>query len=109
MTKLRPGLIGAGSWTVASHLPKFAERRANLGSDAAESAGGVPEQATWTDPRNGGGYGRPELTPADGLALWLRGLRGASAVAITKAVLDAPVEHDGAGALRYDNGSIGTI
>src|SRR4026209_2706718 len=27
MAKLRLGIIGAGSWTVASHLPNFAKRR----------------------------------------------------------------------------------
>src|SRR2546429_4964954 len=27
MAKLRLGIIGAGSWTVASHLPNFARRR----------------------------------------------------------------------------------
>ncbi|EQD71395.1 oxidoreductase domain protein, partial [mine drainage metagenome] len=27
MSKLRLGVIGAGSWAVASHLPEFAKRR----------------------------------------------------------------------------------
>ena len=43
------------------------------------------------------------------MALWLTGLRGESAFALMKAVLDAPVEHHDAVAIRYDNGSIGTM
>ncbi len=82
---------------------------ANLGAypDAAPEA--VPEQATWTDPRNGGGYGQAQLTHALGAALWLTGLRGEAAFALMKAVLDAPVEHHDAVVIRYDNGSIGTM
>ena len=85
------------------------ELLANLGAypDAAPEA--VPEQATWTDPRNGGGYGQAQLTHALGVALWLTGLRGESAFALMKSVLDAPVEHHDAAVIRYDNGSIGTM
>src|SRR5579864_535239 len=69
------------------------ELLANLGAypDAAPEA--VPEQATWTDPRNGGGYGQAQLTHALGMALWLTGLRGEAAFALMTSVLDAPVEH----------------
>lgn len=100
------GEVEQSSLTMASATR---ELLANLGSYAAASPEAVPEQATWTDPRNGGGYGQAQLTHALGLALWLTGLRGESAVALTKAVLGAPVEHHDAVALRYDNGSIGTM
>ena len=30
MAKLRLGVIGAGSWAVASHLPNFAKRREDV-------------------------------------------------------------------------------
>ncbi len=85
------------------------ELLANLAAypDAAEDT--VPEQATWTDPVNGGGYGQAQLTHALGMALWLTGLRGEAAFALMKAVLDAPVEHHDAVVIRYDNGSIGTM
>ena len=85
------------------------ELLANLGAypDAAPEA--IPEQATWTDPRNGGGYGQAQLTHALGAALWLTGLRGEAAFALMKAVLGAPVEHHDAVVIRYDNGSIGTM
>jgi predicted dehydrogenase len=85
------------------------ELLANLGAypDAAPEA--IPEQATWTDPSNGGGYGQAQLSHALGVALWLTGLRGESAFAWMKAVLDAPVEHHDAVVIRYDNGSIGTM
>jgi predicted dehydrogenase len=69
----------------------------------------IPDQSTWTDPRNGGGYGQAQLTHALGAALWLTGLRGESVFALMKAVLDAPVEHYDACALRYTNGAIGTM
>lgn len=75
--------------------------------DAAPEA--VPEQATWTDRRNGGGYGQAQLTHALGLGLWLTGLRGESAFALMTAPLDAPVELHDAVTIRYTNGSIGTM
>jgi predicted dehydrogenase len=85
------------------------ELLANLGAYPGAAPETIPEQATWTDPRNGGGYGQAQLTHALGLALWLTGLRGESAFALMKAVLDAPVEHHDAVVIRYDNGSIGTM
>jgi predicted dehydrogenase len=85
------------------------ELLANLGAYPDAAPESVPEQATWTDPRNGGGYGQAQLTHALGMALWLTGLRGDAAFALMKSVLDAPVEHHDAVVIRYDNGSIGTM
>jgi predicted dehydrogenase len=85
------------------------ELLANLGAYPDASPEAIPEQATWTDPRNGGGYGQAQLSHALGMALWLTGLRGEAAFALMKAVLDAPVEHHDAVVIRYDNGSIGTM
>ena len=85
------------------------ELLANLAAYPQASPEAVPEQATWTDPANGGGYGQAQLTHALGLSLWLTGLRGDAAFALMKAVLDAPVEHHDAVVIRYDNGSIGTM
>jgi predicted dehydrogenase len=85
------------------------ELLANLGAYPDASPETIPEQATWTDPRNGGGYGQAQLTHALGMALWLTGLRGESVFALMKSVLDAPVEHHDAVVIRYDNGSIGTM
>lgn len=85
------------------------ELLANLGDYPAASPEVVPEQATWTDPRNGGGYAQAQLSHALGAALWLSGQRGQSVFALMKAVLDAPVEHHDAVVVRYDNGSIGTM
>ena len=65
----------------------------------------VPEQATWTDPRNGGGYAQAQLSHALGVALWLSGQRGDSVFALMKAVMDAPVEHHDAVVIRYDDGA----
>jgi predicted dehydrogenase len=85
------------------------ELLANLAAYPQAAPDAVPEQATWTDPKNGGGYGQAQLTHALGVSLWLTGLRGDSAFALMKAVLDAPVEHHDAVVIRYDNGSIGTM
>jgi predicted dehydrogenase len=85
------------------------ELLANLGDYPKAAQDSLPEQATWTDPRNGGGYGQAQLSHALGVALWLTGLRGESAFAMMKAVLDAPVEHHDAVVIGYDNGSIGTM
>ena len=85
------------------------ELLANLGAYPAAAPEAIPEQATWTDPRNGGGYAQAQLSHALGAALWLTGLRGEAVFALMKAVLDAPVEHHDAVAIRYDNGSIGTM
>jgi predicted dehydrogenase len=85
------------------------ELLANLGAYPDAAPESVPEQATWTDPRNGGGYGQAQLTHALGMALWLTGLRGEAAFALMKSVLGAPVEHHDAVVIRFDNGSIGTM
>ena len=85
------------------------ELLANLGDYPDASPDSVPEQATWTDPANGGGYAQAQLSHALGAALWLSGLRGAEVFALMSAVLDAPVEHHDACVIRYDNGSIGTM
>jgi predicted dehydrogenase len=85
------------------------ELLANLGDYPGAAPESVPEQATWTDPRNGGGYAQAQLSHALGVALWLSNLRGDAAFALMTSVLDAPVEHHDAVVIRYDNGSIGTM
>jgi len=85
------------------------ELLANLGAYPQAAPEAIPEQATWTDPKNGGGYAQAQLSHALGVALWLTDLRGEAAFALMKAVLDAPVEHHDAVVIRYDNGSIGTM
>src|SRR5437588_63782 len=195
MAKLRLGVIGAGSWAVASHLPNLAKRRDEVefvavarkgellqkvkddwgfavasedyrdviaaGIDicvvasptafhyehakAALESGAhvliekpitvepaqawergellsatgaypdaapdsVPDPGTWADPAlSGGGYAQAQLSHALGLALWLTGLRGEAAFALMSTVLDSPVEHYDACALRFTNGAIGTL
>ena len=85
------------------------ELLANLGDYPGAAPESVPEQATWTDPRNGGGYAQAQLSHALGVSLWLTGLRGEAAFALMKSVLGAPVEHHDAVTIRYDNGAIGTM
>jgi predicted dehydrogenase len=85
------------------------ELLANTGAYPDSAPDAVPEQATWTDPRNGGGYAQAQLSHALGVSLWLTGQRGESVFALMKAVLDAPVEHHDAVVIRYDDGSIGTM
>jgi predicted dehydrogenase len=76
--------------------------------DAAPES--VPEEGTWTDARlSGGGYGQAQLSHALGLALWLTGLRGEAAFALTSAPLGAPVELHDAVVVRYRGGAIGTL
>ncbi len=76
--------------------------------DAAPES--VPEEGTWTDRKlSGGGYGQAQLSHALGLALWLTGLRGEAAFALTSAPLDARVELHDAIAVRYQGGAIGTV
>jgi predicted dehydrogenase len=82
---------------------------ANLAAYPQAAPDAIPEQATWTDPRNGGGYGQAQLSHALGALLWFTPLRGEAVFALMKAVLDAPVEHHDACVIRYDNGSIGTM
>jgi predicted dehydrogenase len=85
------------------------ELLANLGAYPQSAPEAIPEQATWTDPKNGGGYAQAQLSHALGVALWLTDLRGEAAFALMTAVLGAPVEHHDAVVIRYDNGSIGTM
>jgi predicted dehydrogenase len=85
------------------------ELLANLGAYPQSAPESISEQATWTDPQNGGGYGQAQLSHALGMSLWLTGLRGESVFALMKSVLDAPVEHHDAVVIRYENGSIGTM
>ncbi len=85
------------------------ELLANLAAYPQVAPDTAPDLATWSDPRNGGGYGQAQLTHALGVALWLTGLRGEAVFALMKAVLDAPVEHHDACVIRFENGSIGTM
>jgi predicted dehydrogenase len=92
---------------MSSHTRELLSNKGAYPLAAPESA---PEQATWTDPRlSGGGYGQAQLSHALGLSLWLTGLRGNEVFAYMSTVLDSPVEHYGACALRFTNGAIGTI
>lgn len=76
--------------------------------DASPEAAVDPD--TWTDPAlSGGGYAQAQLTHALGLGLWLTGLQGASAFALMRSVLGAPVELYDACAISYSNGAIGTL
>ncbi len=69
-----------------------------------------PHPETWADPAtSGGGYAQAQLTHVLGVALWLTGLRGASAFALMNRPLGARVELHDAVALRFDNGAIGTM
>lgn len=47
------------------------ELLANLGGYPQAGPDTAPEPETWTDPRNGGGYGHAQLSHALGAALWL--------------------------------------
>jgi predicted dehydrogenase len=85
------------------------ELLANLAAYPAAAPETAPDQATWTDPRNGGGYGQAQLTHALGLALWITGLRGDAVFAFMRALMNAPVEHHDAVTIRYSNGSVGTM
>ena len=100
------GEIEQSAIQMASSCPRAAREPRRLPAGRARHDSGA---ATWTDPANGGGYGQAQLSHALGVALWLTGLRGDSAFALMKAVLDAPVEHHDAVVIRYDNGSIGTM
>jgi predicted dehydrogenase len=85
------------------------ELLANLGDYPGAAPESIPEQATWTDPKNGGGYAQAQLSHALGVSLWLTGLRGADAFALMTSVLGATVEHHDAVVVRYEGGSIGTM
>jgi len=92
---------------MSSHTRELLSNRGAYPLAAAEA---VPEQRTWTDPRlSGGGYGQAQLSHALGLSLWLTGLRGKDVFAYMSTVLDSPVEHYDACALRFTNGAIGTM
>lgn len=87
------------------------ELLSNTGAYPDASPESIPEQRTWTDPRlSGGGYAQAQLSHALGLGLWLTGLRGESAFALTATgAFDAPVELHDAIAVRYRGGAIGTV
>jgi predicted dehydrogenase len=86
------------------------ELLSNTGAYPAAAPESVPEQATWTDPAvSGGGYGQAQLSHALGLALWMTGLRGEEVFAYMSTILDSPVEHYDACALRFTNGAVGTM
>jgi predicted dehydrogenase len=86
------------------------ELLSNTGAYPAAAPETVPEQATWTDPAlSGGGYGQAQLSHALGLALWMTGLRGEEVFAYMSTILDSPVEHYDACALRFTNGAVGTM
>jgi predicted dehydrogenase len=86
------------------------ELLSNTGAYPDAAPDSIPEQATWTDPRlSGGGYGQAQLSHALGMALWLTGLRGAEVFAYMSTILDSPVEHYDACAMRFANGAIGTM
>lgn len=82
---------------------------ANQGGYPTAAPDTLPESETWTDPRNGGGYGQAQLTHALGAGLWLTGLRGDAVFALMKSVLGAPVELHDACTIRFRNGAIGTM
>jgi predicted dehydrogenase len=86
------------------------ELLSNTGAYPLAAVDAAPEQSTWTDPRlSGGGYGQAQLSHALGLSLWLTGLRASEVFAYMSTVLDSPVEHYDACALRFTNGAIGTL
>jgi predicted dehydrogenase len=101
--------IGDVEQSVVQMASVCRELLANLGDYPGAAPESVPEQATWTDPRNGGGYAQAQLSHALGVSLWLTGLRGESAFAMMTSVLGAQVEHHDAVVIRYDNGAIGTM
>src|SRR5207248_6501453 len=86
------------------------ELLSNTGAYPASAPESVPEQATWTDPKlSGGGYAQAQLSHALGFSLWMTGLRGAEVFAYMSTILDSPVEHYDACAMRFTNGAIGTM
>jgi predicted dehydrogenase len=86
------------------------ELLSNRGAYPLAAPESVPEQATWTDPRiSGGGYGQAQLSHALAFSLWLTGLRGDEVFAYMATILDSPVEHYDACAMRFTNGAIGTM
>ena len=67
-----------------------------------------PDQGTWSDPLNGGGYGQAQLTHALGLALWITGQRAEAAFALNYPS-DSGVELHQAAVLRFGDGGIGSV
>lgn len=92
------------------HMATFTrELLANLGGLPLAATGIAPEPATWTDPKNGGGYGQAQLTHALGTLALADGPARESAVALANSVMDAPVELHNAVAIQFTDGSIGTM
>lgn len=72
--------------------------------------GSVPESPTWTDPAlSGGGYGQAQLSHGLGLALWLTGLRGRDAFAMTWTPDGGRVELHDSISVRYEGGALGSV
>jgi predicted dehydrogenase len=67
-----------------------------------------PDNGTWTDPANGGGYGQAQLTHALGLALWLTNQRADSAFAVSHGQ-QGQVELHQTAVLRFVDGAIGSV
>ena len=117
----RPMLVRAKELFDAKGIGEVEQLNITMSSTTREllsRSGGYPDASpetavdpdTWTDPAlSGGGYAQAQLTHALGLGLWLTGLRGASAFALMRAVLGAPVELYDACAITYSNGAIGTM
>ena len=69
-----------------------------------------PQLSTWGDAAtSGGGYSQGQLTHGIGLLFRLLPLRASEVMAFTSAPDDAKVELHDAIALRFDDGTIGTI
>ncbi len=86
------------------------ELLSNTGSYPQADQDAVPEAATWTDPRvGGGGYAQAQLSHALGLGLWLTDARVESGFAYMASSLDAPVELHDAMAFRCSGGAIGVL
>ena len=86
------------------------ELLANLGPYPGASTEQVPEQDTWTNPKNsGGGYGQAQLSHALGLAFRLQPQRVSEAFAFMSSPRNAPVELHDAISYKFSNGAIGTL
>src|SRR5256712_656268 len=131
MAKLRLGVIGAGSWTVSSHLPNLerwrddveftiVNRRTPELLEKIKNTFGFQKATTnWEDViaercdivivGSPVGYHHIQTKPALGVALWLTDLRGQDVFALMSAPLDAKVELHDAISVRYTNGAIGTL
>src|SRR5919108_202098 len=109
MAKLRLGIIGAGSWTVASHLPNFAKRRDDVEFVGVARKGKELLQKI----KNDWGFQVASEDYRDvvdaGMDICLVASPHGLHYEHAKAALDAPVEHHDACVIRYVNGSIGTM